>query len=314
MAGDEPRGEPCLEDVEDAVVEGDRAVQPSSARAALRHRPFTILWTGTFASNIGTWMKNVALGALAFQLTRSATYVALIGFAQLAPILLLGAIGGALADAVDRRLLIVLTNAEQLVFSIVLAWVAYSPHPGRWPLFLAVLAVGVGNALAGPPLSSMLPSLVDRGEIKGAVSLFSAQMNLSRVIGPAIGGLILPLVHAWGIFGINAVTYLFAVIAALLIPRLPVAPSSDKALRRLASGFRVAREDPLVRAVLLTITLFSFVCLPFIGLMPVIAGVSLRISTTGLGYGFLYGCFGLGAAVGALAVGTVFTSFDHVRL
>jgi MFS family permease len=302
------------EDVEDALVEGDRALRPSAARAALRHRSFTILWSGTFGSNIGTWMQNVALGALAFQLTRSASFVALIGFAQLAPILVLGPIGGALADAMDRRLLLVVTNGEQLMFSVVLAWVAYSPHPGRWPLFLAVLAVGVGNALGGPPLSSMLPSLVEREEITGAVSLFSVQMNLSRVIGPAIGGLILPLVHAWGIFAINAVTYLFAVLAALLVPRVPQVRTGERPLQRIAVGFRVARRDALVRRVLLTMTAFSFVCLPFIGLMPVIAGVSLRTSTTGLAYGFLYGSFGFGAAAGALAVGTVFGGADRLRL
>lgn len=311
----EGRSGPGYEDAEDAIVEGDRAVRPSTARAALRHRPFTILWTGTFSSNIGTWMQNVALGALAFQLTHSATFVALIGFAQLAPILLLAAVGGALADTFDRRLLLVITNAEQLVFSLVLAWVAFAPHPGRWPLFAAVLAVGVGNALSGPPLSSLLPSLVDRSEIPGAVSLFSAQINLSRVIGPAIGGVALPYVHAWGIFVINAATYLFAMAAALAVPKFPRRePTEDTGMQRLVAGFSVARRDPLVRRLLGTITVFSFVCLPWLGLMPVIAGVSLGLSTRGIAYGLLYAAFGLGAAVGALAVGTVFASVDLLRL
>ena len=305
---------PGYEDAEDALVEGDRPVKPSAARAALRHRPFTILWTGTFSSNVGTWMQNVALGALAFQLTHSATFVALLGFAQLAPILLLGVVGGALADSFDRRLLLVLTNAEQLVFSLVLAWVAFGAHPGRLALFLAVLAVGVGNALQGPPLSSLLPSLVDRDEITGAVSLFSVQVNLSRVVGPAIGGVILPYVHPWGIFVINAVTYLFVVVAALLVPRIPVKPTGESPVRRLVAGFSIARHDFLVRRVLMTVTLFSLVCLPFIGLMPVIAGVSLGLSTSGVAYGLLYGAFGLGAAFGALGVGTVFAAKDELRL
>jgi MFS family permease len=299
---------------EDAVLEGDRPVRPATARAALRHRPFAILWTGTFSSNVGTWMQNVALGVLAFQLTHSATFVALIGFAQLAPILLLGAIGGALADALDRRMLLVVTNAEQLIFSLVLAWVAYQTHPGQTALFLTVLAVGIGNALSGPSLSSMLPSLVEREEITGAVSLFSFQVNLSRVAGPAIGGILLPFVHAWGIFAINAVTYLFAVIAALLIPRVRVAQTGESPFRRLLNGFSIARHDPLVRRVLATITAFSLICLPFIGLMPVIAAVRLGMSTTGLAYGLLYGTFGLGAALGALGVGTVFAGHDQLRL
>ncbi|MHB8464652.1 MAG: MFS transporter [Acidimicrobiales bacterium] len=315
-AGDamDPGLSPGYEDAEDALVEGDRAVRPSAARAALRHRPFTILWSGTFGSNIGTWMQNVALGVLAFHLTGSATFVALIGFAQLAPILLLGAIGGALADAYDRRLLLVITNTEQLIFSVVLAWVAYQPHPSRVGLFLVVLAIGVGNAFGGPPLSSMLPSLVDKEEITGAVSLFSMQLNLSRVIGPAIGGVILPFVHAWGIFAINAVTYLFAAAAAVSIPRIPTVRTSETAGRRLMAGFRLARDDLLVRRVLLTITAFSLVCLPFIGLMPVVAGVSLHMPVSSLSYGLLFGAFGTGAALGALAVGTVFGASDQLRL
>ena len=80
------------EDAEDALVEGDRPVRPGSAAAALRYRPFAILWAGTLASNVGTWMQNVALGALAFQLSGSATFVAVLGFAQLVPILLLAAV------------------------------------------------------------------------------------------------------------------------------------------------------------------------------------------------------------------------------
>ena len=306
---------PAYEDAADALVEGDRDFRPSSARAALRHRAFTVLWIGTFSSNIGTWMQNVALGALAYQLTHSATFVALIGFAQLAPILLLAAVGGALADTFDRRMLIVVTNAEQLLFSLVLAWVAYSPHPSKTTLFLTVLAIGIGNAVAGPPLSSLLPSLVDREEISGAVSLFSTQMNLSRVVGPAIGGVILPFVHAWGIFAINALTYLFAVAAALAVPKAPtIARAGAAGIRRVIAGFSVARSDPLVRRILLTITVFSFVCLPWLGLMPVIASVNLGLSTRGLPYGLLYATFGLGAAAGALAVGTVFASSDRLKL
>ena len=305
---------PGYEDAEDALVEGDRDFRPSGARAALRHRAFTVLWLGTFSSNIGTWMQNVALGALAYQLTHSATFVALIGFAQLAPILLLAAVGGALADMFDRRMLIVVTNAEQLIFSLVLAWVAYSPHPGQTTLFLTVLAIGIGNAMAGPPLSSLLPALVERDEISGAVSLFSTQMNLSRVVGPAIGGVILPFVHAWGIFAINALTYLFAVGAALAVPKAPVIARGGAGVRRVIAGFGVARRDPLVRRLLLTITVFSFVCLPWLGLMPVIAGVNLGLSTRGVPYGLLYATFGMGAAGGALAVGTVFAGSDRLKL
>jgi predicted MFS family arabinose efflux permease len=209
---------------------------------------------------------------------------------------------------VDRRRLLIVMQSEQLVFSFVLAVVAASNHPDRWALFAATLGVGLGNALSGAPLASLLPNLVEREDLPGAISLQSVQMNLSRVIGPAIGGLLLPLIHPDGIFAVNAVTYLFAVIGLLLVQRRarPIAAPGLRALQQLGAGFEVARRDHLVRMVLLTVTAVSFFCLPFIGLMPVIAARNLQMNVKGAAYGFLYAVFGLGATIGAWLVGTVF--------
>jgi MFS family permease len=303
--------------VEEATVDGDVAlspaelrVRPGTARSALRSRDFRRLWLATFSSNVGTWMQNVALGAFAYRLSHSATFVALVGFAQLGPLLVLAPIGGLLADLVDRRRLLVLTNLEQLAFSGVLAWVATNSHPSRGLLIAVVLAIGVGNALSGPPLSSLLPNLVPRVDLPGAISLASVQMNLSRVVGPAIGGVLLSSIHASGVFAINAATYLFAVLGAVVIRAVPQSPPSGEiGLQRLLGGVAVARRDPLIRSVLLTIASISFFCLPFIGLMPVIAAQNLGLDVNGLSYGLLFACFGLGAACGAIAVGSVLVGY-----
>jgi MFS family permease len=308
--------------VEEAQAEGDVALAPDelqvrsgTARSALRSRDFRVLWIATFCSNVGTWMQNVALGAFAYQLSHSAGFVALTGFAQLGPLLILATVGGLLADAVDRRRLLVTTNLVQLVFSGVLAGVAAAPHPSRTLLLLVVLAIGVANALTGPPLASLLPNLVPRADLPGAIALQSVQMNLSRVVGPAIGGVLLPSIHASGVFGLNAATYLFAVAGAMAIR--PVAQphrGGERGLRRLLGGFAVARRDPLVRSVLTTIASISFFCLPFIGLMPVVAAENLGMKVTGLEYGLLYACFGLGAACGAIAVGSVLVGYRRDRV
>jgi MFS family permease len=298
---------------EEALVDGDVALgtdqlrpRLGTARTALRARDFRRLWIATFASNVGTWMQNVALGAFAYHLSHSASFVALIGFAQLGPLLVLAPVGGLLADIVDRRRLLVLTNVEQLLFSVALAIVAATSHPSRGLLVAVVAAIGLGNALTGPPLSSLLPNLVPRRDLPGAIALQSVQMNLSRVIGPAIGGFLLPAIHASGVFVVNAATYLFAVAGALLIrPVRQPRPTGSSGLGRLFGGVAVARHDPLVRSVLLTIAAISFFCLPFIGLMPVVAAQNLQLDVTGLAYGLLYACFGLGAACGAIAVGSV---------
>jgi MFS family permease len=277
------------------------------------------VWLGTFASNIGTWMQNIALGVLAYQLTHSAAYVAAIGFAQLGPLFLLSIVGGALADLVDRKRLLIACQVEQLLFSLVLAWAASRHHPSTTLIFLCVLGVGIGNALNAPVFSAVLPVLVPKRDMPGAVSLQSVQLNLSRVIGPAIGGLLLPLVEAWGIFALNAATYGFAilVIARASLPRVEHNGSDPRpvsGVQRLLGGLAVARADPLVRYVLVTIFSVSFLCLPFIGLMPVIAARDLHIDPAGAIYGGLYAVFGLGAAVGAVSVGTVFVGVSRMLL
>jgi predicted MFS family arabinose efflux permease len=189
---------------------------------------------------------------------------------------------------------------------------------------VCVLIIGVGNALSGPALAALLPTLVPRRDLAGAVSLQSVQMNLARVIGPALGGVLLPWLHFDGLFVLNAATYLFAVAGLLLVRHgadtiynqgPPATPGDEpRGLGKLASGVGIARRDPVVRVVLLTIASISFFCLPFIGLMPVIAEVNLDIRSDSLSYGLLYACFGLGAAAGAMSVGSFLADQPRPRL
>src|SRR5437660_1043258 len=120
---------PDAEAATDALVNADVEVTPGTARAALRHRDFRIVWSGTIGSNIGTWMQNVVLVAFGYKLTHSASYVGLLSFAQLGPLLFLANVGGVLADVVDRRRLLIWANLEQLALSFVLAALATGHHP-----------------------------------------------------------------------------------------------------------------------------------------------------------------------------------------
>src|SRR6478609_7838287 len=116
-AGSEPIGR---EEVEDAYLEGDRTFEPGTARAAFSHRTFRTVYLGAFASNIGTWMQNVVLGALAYELTHSSVYVTLIIAAQLGPLLLFSPVGGVIADAFDRKRSLLVIAVQQAVFSLLL--------------------------------------------------------------------------------------------------------------------------------------------------------------------------------------------------
>lgn len=297
-----------LERVEDALVDGDVALDRGTARAALRHRNFRIVFAGTFASNVGTWMQNVLLGAWSYEITKSSQFVGALYFAQLGPLLFLSAVGGLLADVVDRRRFLVTLQFAQLTFSLALAGIALSAEPSRGAIVACVVAIGISNALAAPGLSAILPTLVDREDLPGAIALQSVQMNLSRVVGPALGALLYSNVGASSVFAFNALTYLFAIggLVAATYPRHAGAVVAERGLRRLASGFRIARADRLIRRVLLTLASFSFFSLSFIGMMPVIAETNFGIGPKSVQYGLLYAAFGLGAASGAVSVGTFF--------
>jgi MFS family permease len=299
--------EPTVEEGIDALEGGDRPVRAGSAMTALRHETFRRVFVGAFLSNIGTWMQNVVLGALAYDLTRSPSFVGILMFAQLGPLLLFSLVGGLLADVFDRRRLLITVACVQGVLSLLLAAVARGDDPSRVSLVAIVFAIGIGQSIFGPTYSALLPSLVGREDLSGAISLNSAQMNGSRVIGPAIAGLIDARFGASAVFTVNAASYLL-VIWSLLTVRLPapVADSSGlRGFRRLVSGVGVARRDPVVGRALVIIFLFSLLSLPFIGQLPTLADRNLGIDSRSVQYGLLYTCFGAGALLGALSVGTV---------
>ncbi len=307
---DRQASDPSVEDAFDALADGDRTIRPGSARSALQHDVFRRVFVGAFLSNIGSWMQNIVLGALAYNLTGSAKFVGLLGLAQLGPLLLFSLVGGLLADIFDRRRLLILVTATQGVLSLLLAWVARVDDPSRWALVGIVFLIGMGQAVFGPTYSTLLPALVGRDDLPGAISLNSAQMNGSRVIGPVIGAAVFTRLGASWVFVINAASYLL-VIWSLLSVRLP-APVLDKTgpqgIRRLAEGFSVARRDRVVGRSLVIIFTFSLVSLTFITQMPTLADRNLGLNAESQQYGYLYACFGVGALLGAISIGTVLSA------
>jgi predicted MFS family arabinose efflux permease len=298
-----------FEDVEDALLEGDRALESGGARAALRYPIFRRVFLAALVSNIGNWMQTVVLAAFVFDLTGSSTDVGLMTLAQLGPLFVLAPVGGMAADRFDRRTVLLVVTVEQCVASLAVAWLAHWQHPRIEALFVAVLAIGIGQAFYAPTFSAVIPSLVGRKELTGAVSLNSANMNLSRVIGPAIGGVIYAQVGASWAFATNAASYVVLIFVLVAVELPPVRRMTGAGWRRLLDGVAVARRDRVVGRCLLTMVLFSFFCLPIAVLMPVLAHNDLGIDEKSAAYGLLYACFGAGAVVGALSIGTFLA--DH---
>jgi MFS family permease len=300
----------------DALEAGDRTLRGGAARAALRHHTFRRVFTGAFLSNIGSWMQNVVLGALAYDLTGSPTFVGVLLFAQLGPLLLFSMVGGLLADVFDRRRLLITVSILQGLLSLALAWVARVDDPSRVALVAITFFIGMGQAVFGPTYSALLPGLVGEEDLAGAISLNSAQMNGSRVIGPAIAGLLDAKVGASAVFTVNAASYLL-VIYALATVQLPP-PSPDAAagsgLRRLVEGVVFARRRLIVGRCLITCFFFSLLSLPFIGQLPTLADRNLGIDPRSTEYGLLYTCFGAGAMIGALSIGTVLSDRSMAKV
>ncbi len=288
---------------------------PGSARAALSWRDFRLIWLGMFASNVGSWMQNVALPAYIQHRTHSASLVALMVFGQLGPVLFLSIPGGALASRFNARTWLVSMQSVQVIGSLTLALLA-AREASVMALFWCNTAIGVGGALTAPTLQSVLPMLVDRRDLPGAISLNSVQLNGSRVIGPLVIGIL----GLWGvtlsqIFVINAASYLF-MIAGLVKVTMPDLrdPRKARGWRQLTHGVNVARTTFPLGRVLTTMLLFSLICLPYIGLFPTVAEVGFRIPADSAGYKLLYAVWGLGACLGALSAATVLARVDKARV
>ena len=289
--------------------------RPGTARAALSYRDFRWIWLGLFASNVGTWMQNFTLPAYIEDRTESAALVGLLVFTQLGPLLLLSIPAGVLADRLPRRPFLVVMQATQAIFSVLLAVFVGSDAP-MWTLFACSLAIGVGNALNAPALQASVPLLVHRADLSGAVSLNSVMMNGSRVLGPLLAaGLIAVGVSQPWLFVVNAVTYLF-LIAAIVLVRLPDVRGqhTEVGWRRLLTGVNVARRRPVLSRLLLTMCVFSMVCLVYVGLFPSVARRNFDVDVDSASYNLLYTVWGVGACLGALAVGTALAHVDRRRL
>ena len=286
-----------------------------TARAALSYRNFRILFVGTALSSIGTWMQNFTLPAYVDSRTGSATLVGLLVFVQLGPLLLLSIPAGMLADRLNRTRLVISMQSVMMVMSIVLAVLVWRDAP-LWSLFAAQLTLGVANTVNAPAFSASIPMLVDRRDLPGAISLNSAMINGTRILGPAIAAGLAALGFSIAqLFLVNAATYIFLIVPLFFV-RLPQASGGlpERGWRKVMSGINIARRRRVLSRSLLTMFMFSLFCLPYIGLFPSVARLNFGIDATGGSYKLLYVVWGFGAFFGALAVGTWLAHFDKRRL
>jgi len=276
-----------------------------STFAALRHRNYRLFWTGMVVSLVGMWVQSTAQSFLVWELTRSPLATSLTTLFFSLPSTVLALFGGVVADRVDRRRLLLVTQAIFMLQSAVLAALTFTDLIRVWHIYLLALLNGTVMAFDAPTRQSLIPSLVAREDLTNAIALTSTAFNGSRVIGPPIGGLIYAAVGPAWCFALNAITYP-AILVALAVIR-PAQSLLQRARthpwRDLREGVSFAARSPLIRGLLLMVALNGAFAFTYIVLMPVIA--SQVLGGGARENGFLIGAAGVGATLGALGVATV---------
>jgi len=253
-----------------------------------------------FVSNIGGWMQTVGAQELMLTLTTSATLVALIQTAAGLPVVLLAIPAGAIGDVVDRRRLLIGSQSFMLLAAAVLAVLAAASLVTPWVLLAAIFAVGAGQTLTSPTWQTLQPELVAQEDRTQAIALGSVNQNLSRAIGPAIGGALYSATSAAVLFGVNALSFV-PVIGVVARWRGGARPGGAVAREHVGdairAGARYVASSPALRTILLRAGLFMVFANSMWALLPLVARSRLHLGSGG--YGLLLGSVGVGAVIGA---------------
>ena len=260
---------------------------------------FRALWIASVASNIGTWMQDVGESWFMVSLTTSPMLVALVETAGSLPIVLLALPAGALADVVDRRRLLLITQSWMLVSAAVMGVFTLTGLTTPWLLLLLTFTLGLGTAMNGPAFQAILPELVPRHELSAAVTLTGVAVNVSRAVGPALGGLLVAAAGSGIVFLLNAVSFLGVMVVIYRWQRAPQRSTlpPEHILGAMRAGLRYVRHAPELRAALVRTAVFILCASALWALLPLQARHALRLGS--FGYGILLGCIGTGAVAGA---------------
>ncbi len=265
-------------------------------------------------SVIGTWMQQVAIGWLVYQLSNSALTLGAVRFLTAIPVTCLTLVGGAVADRMEKRRVVVMTESTAMVLAFVLAALVCFGVVKIWHIALLGLLEGITDAFDIPARQSFVVEMVGKDDLMNAIALNSSLFNGARVFGPALAGVVIGIIGVTGCFFLNGVSYL-AIVVAYLAMRLPAAP--ERAERKpmwheTIEAFRYVRGHRTLRAVISLVTVVSLFGWPYSVLLPVFARDVLHTGASG--YGYLMAANGAGALVGALTLASLGDSAHKRKL
>ncbi|HVX49183.1 MAG TPA: MFS transporter, partial [Chitinophagaceae bacterium] len=274
--------------------------------SAFKSRNYRLYFTGQSISLIGTWMQKTAVSWVVYSLTHSKFMLGVTLFATMFPSFILSFLGGVVSDRYNRYKVLLVTQVLSLVQAVALTLVIFFKHYTIWQVLLLSVILGIINAFDVPARQSLVYEMVDdKKTLPNALALNSSMVNLSRLIGPGIAGLI---IEKWGddvCFGLNAVSFI-AVIGSLLMMRLPAykaKPRTKNMFADLKDGFLYVKQTPGIRFVLVMLALVSLFVLPYTTLMPVFARDIFH--GTASTFGIIDSFIGLGAFAGAIFLASV---------
>ncbi len=273
--------------------------------ASLRFRNYRLYFVSQIISFSGTWMQAIALAWLVLQLTGSGTALGTVMAMQFLPTLLLAPIGGMLADRFDKRRLIIGTQSIAGLLALTLGAVTLTGVVELWMVYALAAGFGAVTALDNPSRQTFVMEMVGPADVSNAVTLNSVVVNAARVIGPAIGGIIIATVGVGECFVVNGLSYLAVVAAMFLIRSDQLHPSarSPRAPRQLRDGFRYAWADPTLRTTLIMLVLIGTFTFEFSTTLPLLAEFTFGAGPTGLA--IMTSLMGVGAVIGGLAIASI---------
>jgi MFS family permease len=270
--------------------------------SALRFRNYRLYFFAQAISFSGTWMQSIAQAWLVLKLTGSGTALGTVMAMQFLPTLFLAPFGGMIADRLDKRRLIMATQSVAGLLALVLGLVTISGRVELWMVYAIAAGFGAVTAIDNPSRQTFVMEMVGPADVSNAVTLNSVVVNAARVIGPAIGGVLIVTVGIGQCFVVNAVSYLAVVVALMLIRREELHPSarSVRAPRQLRDGFHYAWNTPTLRTTLVMLVLIGTFTYEFSTTLPLLARFTFDVGATGLA--IMTSLMGVGAVVGGLVV------------
>ncbi|MFC2007503.1 MFS transporter [Chloroflexota bacterium] len=281
------------------------AIRSGETFRALHNRNYRLLWTGMVGHSTSLWVENVARSWLIWQLTGSATLLAVVNLLRALPLLSMGLLAGVAADRFDKRKILIICQTATLVNKAVLALLIITGVIEVWQVLLSAFLMGSSMAFEQPTRTSLIPGLVGKDELGNAVALNSAAMSVTRIVGPAVAGMLIAPLGIGGVYFASAGVYLVTLTATIMLRVPPVIARIGRTTiwTDLSEAFRyVYWEKSIFYLVLLALVPMVF-GMPYMTLMPIFAD---RVLDTGAsGFGWLYSATGAGAFLAVMIVATL---------